>query len=643
MKRRKDCFFGLHFDFHATRETKGIGAFFDAEKLEEILQRVRPDFVQCDTKGHPGISSYPTKVGNPAPDMRGDILRQWRSITEKYGVGLYAHYSGVWDTEAIAKHPDWAAVKADGTASKDMTSVFGPYVDELLIPQLKELALDYGLNGAWIDGDCWATIPDYGPRAAAEYQKKYGRLPEKPDEEGHGRFNAFCREQFYRYAEHYIKAVKAAAPDFEITSNWLNTAQAPDEFVCTDYISGDLESEDSAYSARFNGRLIADYERPWDIMAWGFRLSNGIFYMKTPAQLCQEAAAILSVGGGVQIYEIQHPNHVMKEGWAVGDLAAVAQFCRDRQPYCQYAKSIHDVGVIHSNAAFYHINDQWFGWGGEYTQDTRGILNALLDSQASAEIVLTHSALRHDLSEYSALFVGNVGVIEDELKEKLLAYAAQGGQLFLLGANTAELFAADTGISIQKKVTSDPVLRVKGGEMRAEVHQAYAVLSAQNIVSEMQTLESVDKLLYPAEDIPACVATLYGRGEIVTVPFNFGLAYWRENTAALGEFAAELVRRIRGRKVTAEGSRYVTVNLMQKEGAEYIHLLNMAGPHRSVSVKTFAEIPPLHDIKVSYRRAEKPVSAVMYPEGKPLAFTYKNGTVNMQVEELDIHSVIEIR
>ena len=170
--------------------------------------------------------------------MRGDILRQWRSITEKYGVGLYAHYSGVWDTEAIAKHPDWAAVKADGTASKDMTSVFGPYVDELLIPQLKELAIDYGLNGAWIDGDCWATIPDYGPRAAAEYQKKYGRLPEKPDEEGHGRFNAFCREQFYRYAEHYIKAVKAAAPDFEITSNWLNTAQAPDEFVCTDYISG---------------------------------------------------------------------------------------------------------------------------------------------------------------------------------------------------------------------------------------------------------------------------------------------------------------------------------------------------------------------------------------------------------------------
>lgn len=643
MKKRKDCFFGLHFDFHAGKDTTGIGASFDAEKLEEILQRVKPDFVQCDTKGHPGISSYPTKAGNPAPDMRGDILRQWRDITNKYGVGLYAHHSGVWDTEAVTKYPDWAAVKADGTVSTDITSVFGPYVDEELIPQLKEIALDYGLNGAWIDGECWATIPDYGPRAAAKYRELYGREPEKPDEEGHGRYNAFCREQFFRYVDHYIKAVKQAAPGFEMTSNWLNTAQVPDDVSITDFISGDIESDDSVYSARFNGRMMADYGRPWDIMAWGFRWYGGILYMKTPVQLCQEAAAILSVGGGVQIFEVQNPNHIMKEGWAVGDLAEVAQFCRVRQPFCQYAKPLHDVGVIHSNEAFYQRNDQWFGWGGEYTQDVRGVLSALLDNQVSAEVVLTHSALKRDLSEYSALFVGNLSAVESELKEQLLAYAAQGGQLFLLGADTAELFAADTDIRIIKKVTADPALRVNGGNTRAEVRQPYAVLAAeQEVLSEMQTLD-VKPLIYPSADIPACVAVPYGRGEIITVPFNFGIAYWVENTAALGEFAAELAGRIRGRKVKAEGSRYVTVSLMQKEGAEYIHLLNTAGPHRSVSVKTFAEIPPLYNIKISYRRTSKPGSAVLYPEGKPLAFTYEDGEVNMEVEKLEIHSIIEIR
>ena len=176
MKRRKDCFFGLHFDFHATRETKGIGAFFDAEKLEEILQRVRPDFVQCDTKGHPGISSYPTKVGNPAPDMRGDILGNGAALLKNTAWAVCALFRRM-GYRGDSKASRLGGGKGRRYASKDMTSVFGPYVDELLIPQLKELAIDYGLNGAWIDGDCWATIPDYGPRAAQSIRKNTAAFP----------------------------------------------------------------------------------------------------------------------------------------------------------------------------------------------------------------------------------------------------------------------------------------------------------------------------------------------------------------------------------------------------------------------------------------------------------------------------------
>ena len=73
--KRKDSYFGLHFDFHANEETRDIGAEFDGAVLERILREVKPDFIQCDTKGHPGYSSYPTKVGTPAPGLRRDILR----------------------------------------------------------------------------------------------------------------------------------------------------------------------------------------------------------------------------------------------------------------------------------------------------------------------------------------------------------------------------------------------------------------------------------------------------------------------------------------------------------------------------------------------------------------------------------------
>ena len=140
--KRKDAFFGMHFDFHAKRDQVNIGQRLDEAALEALMTHVRPDFVQCDTKGHSGNTSYPTRVGYQAPEMKGDILRLWRDVTARHGVSLYAHHSGVWDDRALEHHPEWAAYNEKGEADKQKTSVFGPYADELLIPQLKEMALD---------------------------------------------------------------------------------------------------------------------------------------------------------------------------------------------------------------------------------------------------------------------------------------------------------------------------------------------------------------------------------------------------------------------------------------------------------------------------------------------------------------------
>ena len=44
-------------------------------------------------------------------------------------------------------------------------SFFKPYVDELLIPQLKEIIDLYDVEGVWIDGDCWAAKLDWSEEA----------------------------------------------------------------------------------------------------------------------------------------------------------------------------------------------------------------------------------------------------------------------------------------------------------------------------------------------------------------------------------------------------------------------------------------------------------------------------------------------
>ena len=110
--RRSDSFLGIHFDLHAT------------EKCTQI----------------------------------------WRDVTAKNGVALFMHYSGVLDREAVVRHPSWASIGPDGARHHNATSVFGPYVDKLLIPQLKELSDVYGVDGG--------NLLVVGPKAAAMFRKE---------------------------------------------------------------------------------------------------------------------------------------------------------------------------------------------------------------------------------------------------------------------------------------------------------------------------------------------------------------------------------------------------------------------------------------------------------------------------------------
>lgn len=86
--KRADSFLGIHFDFHAGPDCNQIGKNTTREMVEAIIDQVKPDYLQIDCKGHPGLSSYPTKVGNPAPGFVGDPLKIWRQVTAERGVAL---------------------------------------------------------------------------------------------------------------------------------------------------------------------------------------------------------------------------------------------------------------------------------------------------------------------------------------------------------------------------------------------------------------------------------------------------------------------------------------------------------------------------------------------------------------------------
>ena len=171
MKKRKDSFFGIHCDYHAQPWMDTVGKTLTEEDIRKVCQELKPDYWQIDCKGHFGYTSYPSELGNAMPDFAFDTLKLYRKVTQEEDVALYMHYSGIIDEKYCKEHPEICVLHADGTLNQTRTYPSSSYADDLLIPQLSELAEKYQVNGIWVDGECWACEIDYHEETLANFQK----------------------------------------------------------------------------------------------------------------------------------------------------------------------------------------------------------------------------------------------------------------------------------------------------------------------------------------------------------------------------------------------------------------------------------------------------------------------------------------
>lgn len=538
--KREDCFFGLHFDFHPNKATLDIGKNFDPELLEKIICEVKPDFVQCDAKGHASCSSYQTKVGTPAPHLCRDLLAEWRAVTAKYNIPLYCHCSGLWAIGTSEEHPEWAAYDAEGNRTVKM-SVFGDYDNELLIPQLKEIAGDYKLNGVWIDGECWAQVIDYSDKAKKLFEEETGLKVDELSEKDKSKWMDFHRKGLLSHVEHYVTEVKKEYPDFEITSNYLNTSWVPDYVNITDYISGDLRPTDAVDCARFDARIIQAFGRPWDLMSWG--ISAPVHHVKSAVQLEQEAAIIIALGGAYQVYNMQSPKNTVHDEWAIPMWKELSEFVRSRREFCHHGVVIPDVGMIYSAKAYYAcMNNAIFNRNNTYNNEFYGVMLSLCDSGRSVSAVLAENIDNIKLSEYKTLVITDFDDLEEGVQEKLLQYAAEGGKLLVIGGNSSRLFAESIGI--ETEVGTEEIVMLTTENSTVEIRNKYTHLlnvPAQELMDEWHVEGDLAHHDPPPtagfkQSIPSFVTREYGKGIVGLIPISYGSTNLQFRTWELRKF-----------------------------------------------------------------------------------------------------------
>lgn len=586
--RRDQSFFGIHFDFHAGDDCNEIGKNTTPGMVQTIIDLVKPDYIQTDCKGHAGYTSYPTKVGNRAPGFVGDPLRVWRDVTARNGVALYMHYSGVWDTRAIELHPEWAAIHADGTRDKERTSVFGTYVDQLLIPQLKELAGDYGVDGVWVDGECWATIPDYGERSLRLFQESTGinDIPKSPSDPHWYEWMQFHREGFRKYLRHYIAAVRSEYPNFQICSNWAYTHHMPEPVsAAVDFLSGDYTPNNSVNSARFAGRYLASQGTPWDLMAWSFSYNPFPREQKTAIQLKREAAIVLALGGGFQAYFTQNRDGSVRLD-EMQVMAEVAKFARERQPWCHHSVQIPQVALLLSTSDYHRNAQSLFP---QYKGKSQGVLQCLLESQYSVDL-LSEDMLAPDMSRFPIIVIPEWENISPVFCNDLVEYAKGGGNLLLIGRETSEKFATLVDSQIQ------------GDEFTSKSR---------------------------------------GKGKIGFLPLAIGAEYEKSGNITLREQLNNAVRTMFPNPlVEVSGSPWIDVSTSQLKGKRLVHLVNSSGNHNEAGI--IQSIEPVGPLKLTICCDSKPTKITLQPEGKICDFDYADGKAQVKIEKINIYDILVI-
>ncbi|MBE6667471.1 MAG: hypothetical protein E7607_04075 [Ruminococcaceae bacterium] len=669
MKKRKDSFFGLHFDFHA-QPSDGfvIGATLKEEDIREICRLIKPDFIQIDCKGHPGWASYPSTLGNAMPEFEGDPLALWRKVTKEENVALYLHYSGVYDIKYCSEHPEETAMMADGSLYSGTTRTDGKYVDEILIPQLSEIIEKYGVDGFWIDGDCWCAKPDFRPESLTAFEKETGidlggRLPANPDDPYYDEYREYHRELFRRYVRHYVDTLHAKYPDVQIASNWSFSDHMPEKICANvDFLSGDLNPNNSLHSARYAARALAQQNHPWDLMSWNFRIRVGdrsACAAKHVNQILQEAAAVISLGGAYQNYIMQFkdgsPN--LKE---VRSLTKLSEFMREREPYCFRGTPVHEAALLLSTYDRKRESKRLYSRTGY--EKIMGMTALLCDIGQSLEIVCEHT-LEKGCEPYKMIVVPELYCgLADDTVDMLLEYAKNGGNLVISGKNTCYFFA-NAGIPLN--VTNMPEFFGEGEKAYdnggdnghgknapAEYKSYFFTLDGNEFGALFSPCElssdNGESVAYVHTNIRSPKASLaveipYGNGRITAIGFDIGSQYLNGTQYLHRTLMKKITERLYTPLVKVESvlGRLEIVPLLKDEKL-MIQLVNAGGSHDNPYSATDDYIPPVLDTCISIELPQKPIKLMLQPENRSLPFIYKNGRAYVRIDRIDIHSIIEV-
>ena len=654
----ENVFFGIHYDLHATVSDTILGRDITHEHLKERLLRVKPDWIQWDCKGHPGYTSWPTEIGTTSPGLVKDMLRIVRDVTNQLGIKLGMHYSGVYDTRAIELHPEWARIDENGKPDKHYTCRLSNYADELMIPQMIEIIDKYDVDGFWVDGENWAALPCWCERCKTEFTRRTGikNIPYNTQDPHWHDWLAFQRQVFVEYVTKYANAVHNRKPQCIVCSNWMYTIRQPDPIEAPiDYISGDYTWIWGADRAAIEGRFIDSRNITWDLMCWSFCKSgdkisedNYPWTMKPAIHLKQEVSEVIALGGAIMLYNVPQRTGWLTD-WHQDLLGEIAEFSRQRKEICFKTASASQAAILHVSSHYYANNAPLFNLG-TAIEPIEGALHCLLQNHISTDIITdSDKSIADKLAKYKLLVIPEQTRLSASLITTLTKFAKKGGHILITGEHISKDYPELIGAKAGEKAQS----------IRAHLNGIYLPIDgkAAPVAGEWITLlpdNNTEPLTYylteqepkhNATDKPVAVRRKIGKGTITAISGPIFGHYLHGHFPLTRRYIKNIIdsMNIDWQVSIIDAPAALEIIVRRKDGKLLINLLNRGADIMTNDRQPIIEnLPPITNFKIKIK-SDKSYQSIKYlPENIIPDYSYENGILTINIDKLDIHSIVEL-
>lgn len=417
----------VHLDFHMSHEIPGIGKHFSKENFQKALKTANLESITVFAKCHNGYCYYPTKVGTMTPNLDFDLTGAWIEAAHEIGVKAPVYITAGWCALDAEQHPEWRAVKKDGTYSvvrhdfaaspatpkPDCCWIHlclndGPYCEHIY--QLtEEICQRYqDLDGLFYDiifvgGPCYCETCKAGMR-------EMGLDPEK---EADAKYYYELKHQ--TFMDKCRKIMEKYHPDASLffNSGGADMYQPQRHPYQSHFEMEDLPTAWGGYDKMpLRAKYFAKTGKYYLGMTGKFHLVWGEFgTYKTKEALKYEACAMAMQGAGCSVGDQCHPDGSM-EMQTYENIGYAMRYFEKIEPYCFEGESIANLGLYVSKG---------------YASDL-GVANTLAEYQIDYDVVYNDNFDRFD-----TVILSDAVELSEESTKKLQAYVANGGKVVAFG------------------------------------------------------------------------------------------------------------------------------------------------------------------------------------------------------------------